>query len=350
MIVLLEKSNKKKINNFENDLTNEIKILKEKNNKFEEEISILSEKNNELNNKINEIVERNRYQDEILDAYRTEFQILFFDYKLESQGLLKYFQEMGVEMLVFVKNVCEKYDLDYWLDFGNLLGSVRHKGYIPWDDDLDMGMMRKDFNKFMKVLDNEIMRFDLENNLRWNIDKDVVSNNWVRSFFKIYYFDQYNHPLGAIDIFPYDFLMEKNEDTEELYYEEKYFFHKKIIDGLAREEAEKDYYEKLGLDYDSGPYILPGIDGVRGNGVGEHKFGYYEYEDIFPLNQIKFCDEYFKCPNNPDSYLKNIYGDYHSHPKIIHHHDVVEKMHKIPNLELEFIKEIKKIKHINNTF
>lgn len=333
----------------EYDICDELTILKEKNNKLEEDIKQLQEKNIQLDQTLNKLISEKNIHEKTLSSYRKQFQTLFFDYELKPKGILKHFQDMGVEMITFISNVCEKYELEYWLDSGTLLGAVRHDGYIPWDDDLDLGMIRKDFNKFIKVFDNEIMRFDLENNLKWSIDT-IVSDEWVQSFIKLYYFDKNWHSLGGLDIFPYDILTEKNENTEKLFYEEELHFHKKIIDGIGRESAEKDYYKKLGLDYDKGQCIIPGVDTCVGNGPGEAKFCYHNYDDIFPLKDSKFCDTFLKCPNNSDEYLKKVYGDYYHLPRIIHEHNVIERMHKIPKLEEEYIKELKKIRYINNNF
>lgn len=329
--------------------TEEIFILTKKNIELEKQINILKDKTTKLDDKINKLIKENDMQEKTLSSYRKEFQTIFFDHKLEPKGVLKQFQDMGVEMIKFIDNVCEKYNLEYWLDYGTLIGAVRHEGYIPWDDDLDLGMIRKDFNKFIKVFDNEIMRFDLENHLKWSIDT-IVSENWVQSFIKIYFFDSNGHALAGLDIFPYDFVIEKKDNTEKLYYEEEFNFNKKIIDGISRIQAEKDYYEKLGMNYDYGKFIIPGVDAGTGNGPGETRFHYHQYEDVFPLQEIKFNKIYLKCPNNSDNYLKSIYGDYYHLPRIIHAHDVIERLHKVPNLENEYLKELKKIKYINDNF
>ena len=51
--------------------------------------------------------------------------------------------------------ICEKYHLRYFVAFGTLLGTVRHKGFIPWDDDIDVGMPREDYERFLQIAQKE---------------------------------------------------------------------------------------------------------------------------------------------------------------------------------------------------
>ena len=64
---------------------------------------------------------------------------------------LKHLQSLELMILKDFIKICEEYDLTYYMYAGSLLGAVRHNGFIPWDDDLDVIMFRDDYEKFKKV-------------------------------------------------------------------------------------------------------------------------------------------------------------------------------------------------------
>ena len=61
-----------------------------------------------------------------------------------------------MELLFEIDCICEKYDIPYFVCFGTLLGTIRHKGFIPWDDDIDIALKREDFERLMAVLKDEL--------------------------------------------------------------------------------------------------------------------------------------------------------------------------------------------------
>lgn len=61
-----------------------------------------------------------------------------------------------LDIVIEFRRICDKYKPNYFLTGGTLLGAVRHKGFIPWDDDMDVGMLRKDYETFLKVRPNEL--------------------------------------------------------------------------------------------------------------------------------------------------------------------------------------------------
>lgn len=65
---------------------------------------------------------------------------------------MKRYKKLAVDLLVDIHNICEDIGVEYILAFGTLLGAVRHKGFIPWDDDIDIQMKREDIPKFVKEM------------------------------------------------------------------------------------------------------------------------------------------------------------------------------------------------------
>ena len=61
-----------------------------------------------------------------------------------------------LEILDVFDGICRKHGIDYWLDWGSLLGARRHGGFIPWDDDLDVSLLRKDYKRLLAALEAEL--------------------------------------------------------------------------------------------------------------------------------------------------------------------------------------------------
>ena len=78
--------------------------------------------------------------------------------KMENKNNIKSLQLICLEILKEIDRVCEKHNILYWLDSGSMLGAVRHNGFIPWDDDLDIKMYRDDYEKFLAVAPQELKK------------------------------------------------------------------------------------------------------------------------------------------------------------------------------------------------
>ncbi len=91
---------------------------------------------------------------------------------------LRMLQLIELDLLKEVRRICDKYKIQYILDSGSLLGAVRHEGFIPWDDDTDIGMLRSEYERFCEVCTKELKgsNYFLQNNVtdkgyRWGYAK-----------------------------------------------------------------------------------------------------------------------------------------------------------------------------------
>ena len=126
----------------------------------------------------------------------------------------------SLEVLSEIDRICEKHNITYFADWGTLLGAVRHGGFIPWDDDIDIGMKRADYEKFRSVADVELpdnyVFHDYERkDDYWEFIVKVV-NNEKMCFDEGYLRAHNNFPwLVGIDIFVKDYLYPSDEMEEE---------------------------------------------------------------------------------------------------------------------------------------
>ena len=266
-----------------------------------------------------------------IKSYENFIDFISKDIKFEVHGALKYSQLICQEILNFVVKVCEKHKLDYWIDFGTLLGAVRHGGFVPWDDDIDLGMMRSDFNKLLDVLNDEIKLNNLENHLKIKIDVPISTGDISRTFLQVLYVDNKNRALSWIDVFAYDFCTIDIKDHENDYFSERGTFNQKILQGVSRSTVEKEMYSKLNLSYDIENYIIHGADGS----LLAHKDGninVIETNKLMPLTKIKFNNSMYNAPADYKNYLKKIYGNY-SVQVVTHTHNQANLLRSRENID-----------------
>ncbi len=239
-------------------------------------------------------------------------------------SLLRKHQLRMLEMLKYIDKICKKYDIKYWLSSGTLLGAVRHGGFIPWDDDVDIEMLREDYKKFVRALKEE-------NPSDYILQTHQTDFNYLAPYGKLRdlhsyikednYNDWYYKYQGIyIDVFIMDpssslFLNKVGNYLQHfcLFQMNKYIsniFFRKISFGFVFFLVHKIIFP-----------FLSGISRINSRGQLRHTMGSWftkpRYkEDIFPLSQMKFERIDFPVPYDYDNYLKKIYGDYMSLPEL----------------------------------
>lgn len=112
-----------------------------------------------------------------------------------------------LELLHEFDRVCKKHNIPYVVFCGTALGAVRHKGFIPWDDDLDVSMLREDYERFLKVAPEELQDkyyLQAEFSEHWNMHFSKLRKNNTTFLEKFHPKDKKMHQGIYIDIFPCD--------------------------------------------------------------------------------------------------------------------------------------------------
>lgn len=114
-------------------------------------------------------------------------------------------QKISFEIFTKFDEICRKHNLKYFMMYGTLLGAVRHKGFIPWDDDIDVWMFREDYNKLCEILENEnINNMEIlnEKNTKYFAPMIKIARKGTLAIRENFYLIK---KLGVfIDIFPID--------------------------------------------------------------------------------------------------------------------------------------------------
>lgn len=251
-------------------------------------------------------------------------------------------KEIELKILKEIKRFCEKHDLKYFLAHGTLLGAIRHNGFIPWDDDIDIYMPRDDYNKFITLFnensDGTYKFVCMENDPEYcNLFGKVISTETV-----LYQTIVRSTPgMGVyVDVFPLDGLGDSLNEAKHIV--SKCRKHRRQL-GLAMRKGSatpieliknmicrvlflrrrKIYSKHLrkSLKY---PFVTSKYVGFTGTFYGEREI--FDRELFRETELHKFEDELFPIPVGYDTYLKQVYGDYMTPPPVeeqVTHHSFV---------------------------
>ena len=116
-------------------------------------------------------------------------------------------QKKSFELLEIFVSICDKWDIPYFLVCGSALGAVKYGGYIPWDDDTDVGLLRKDYQRFLEVAPKELPEWCFLQNYKtekyYTLAFSKIRNNNTTFLEKNYQNFDMNHGI-YIDVFPID--------------------------------------------------------------------------------------------------------------------------------------------------
>jgi lipopolysaccharide cholinephosphotransferase len=245
-----------------------------------------------------------------------------------------------LEILDIVDDICNRHQLEYWLTGGTLLGAVRHKGFIPWDDDLDIALDRKDFNKLMKILPKE-----LPHGLKLQTHKN--EKMWGFLFNKIRDTDSKIHDRFGyknngvfIDIFPFDsaskysFIRNIQYNVLLTMAREWNLNCKKRSKNVTHIIIFKFYLliKPLYLGLFNSAIFISKITAQKGVISQSHAFPWmfekliFKRSTIFPTKYIQFEDRQYKAPADYDQYLIQNFNKEYMTPRPDLHISHIEKI------------------------
>ncbi|MEE0925264.1 MAG: LicD family protein [Methanobrevibacter sp.] len=307
----------------------------------------------QYNRRLEELEKKQKALEKVANNYNQLFNTLYLDYDLTPKPILKGFQDLSVEFLIFINNICKKYDLQWAISSGLILGAMRHDGFVPWDDDLDSIILRTDYNTLIDVIEDELELYGLQDNIGIQYQrKRKVEGKLIDTFLQMYYVDsEQDQPrLTSLDFFPYDYKTDyTGGDIGPSYEKARVKYFKDIADGLDRETRLKNYYEDFHLSYEKQDYMMEGAEGVL-EMKRRIKPCIYQTDKILPFKPIKFNGVMLPGPNNPDYYLTTLYGNWRKIPKGIHFHGRMARLRKNPNTVELYERNIKKLKEVNAKF
>jgi lipopolysaccharide cholinephosphotransferase len=234
-----------------------------------------------------------------------------------ATGHLRVKQMAVLKLLRVIDSVLRKNNIPYFLGYGNLLGAARTGDFIPWDDDVDICLMRNDFDRAIPILQREFNKDGFET--RWGISGRI---------FKVIYVNKI-----CVDLFPWDTYYTRMNKTELDEFDEKYTeamrlarelefdMHQAELDDAYQPMCKYNSYDQIrddvimngkSPDYENGD-IFEAIDWQTYPERAAHFFHKrpFRREYIFPLGEIEFCGYKFPAPNNVDAWLTTRFGDWH---------------------------------------
>jgi lipopolysaccharide cholinephosphotransferase len=269
-----------------------------------------------------------------------------------TQDDLERLQGYQLAMALRVRDICDSHGIKYFFIAGTLLGAVRHQGFIPWDDDLDIGMLRHDYNRFVDLAQNElgpdyfVQTYVTDPHMPLPYAKVRLNGTVLREAGSR---DSRWHPGIFIDVFPFDGVP-ANHVLRLLHKGALYVLGRMLLVkcGFDPAAGEASALKKVVYRTAIRPlsWLAPRVVQVRAVDAIARLFsdrdtaavmatgGAYGYdresiprEWIAETTLLDFCNEPFSCPARWRDYLINLYRDYMQLPPVesrYNRHGIVE--------------------------
>lgn len=233
---------------------------------------------------------------------------------------IKSIQLHQLDMLKKLACFLEQENIRFFAIGGTALGAIRHQGFIPWDDDIDLALLRPDYEKLLSIqskLPEEFFILNPRNNQNYPLLFSKLMNKkipFVDHTLKRFALPNYIF----IDLFPWDNIdnLQPYKSLRHKFRRSVYKTHGSLIDKIKYcfyriaygFKSPRFFYDQLQTNL-----TRKGNKGSVWSSATVEKDS-LEYDDIFPLRSVPFEDTYIFIPNNCEKYLANKYGDFMTLP------------------------------------
>ena len=265
-------------------------------------------------------------------------------------------QKRSLAILKDIDSFCRANDIRYFVTYGTLLGAVRHKGFVPWDDDIDIAMPREDYDRFVKEYKSEDYEFiGLENNPDVYITLGRVTDTKKSYMVSSVPWHGTSVKTGLfIDIFPMDHVPEDKASRKKLYGSLRYLNTNSVRIRKAHVEILGDkkvlrslfyryFHPRLRL---TDPTLLPryvqylvktcsdpSSPLVSQFTYPDRKLWAFREDELYDLIDLPFEDITVRAPKMYDRFLRSIYGNYMQLPPKEKQHPTGQKFCSIFSTE-----------------
>lgn len=229
--------------------------------------------------------------------------------------VLRKAQLIMLDMLVEFDAICKRHRLRYWLDSGTLLGAVRHAGFIPWDDDIDLAMPVEDYLKFIQIAQGELSSAIFLQNRQtdgaFKLDYCKLRSNRARIVEFHEKGRQLDYHQGVfVDIFP--MLTIENSEANKQEYDATFEAIRAVSAISLHTPNGKDDPDKRAALVTSLKQKHQGWSDnhakVIYGGEMPDVSAWFDLDKVFPLSTMEFEGLAFPVPNDPSHYLDAIYS------------------------------------------
>ncbi len=235
-------------------------------------------------------------------------------YRFNPDGSPLRFQQLRMlDILCYIDAICKENNIKYWLSSGTLIGAVRHGGFIPWDDDLDIEMLREDYLKFEKVFrENDDFALQTYKNDKYYINAFAKVRDKRSKINQLGYNNHCKYEGLFVDVFN----LEKIPHIVYFAYGGVFYLLIQLHRKCSKNRrllpivsfVKKFLFSTIGISRYFSKFIpLRSLHHTYGSAPF---WGKRYPEDIFPLGVLSFEGIDFPVPGDYDRYLRNIYGDY----------------------------------------